>query len=1190
MPFERLVEAVNPTRSLAHHPLFQVMLTLQSQGRAQAAFPGLRAEAYGLDVGAAKFDLALSLAERHDERGAPAGIGGSLVFATEVFDRTSAETLVERLVRLLEWTAENPDGSPARWDVLTPEEHTRILTEWNDSGEPAVRTTFVDLFEQRVRQAPQATAAEFGDHSLTYDQLNARANQLARWLISQGVGPEKRVAISLPRSLDWLIAVLAVMKSGGAYIPVDPEYPADRITYMLEDSRPVHVLATPLDELPLDTLATTDITDTERTAPLLTDSPAYVIYTSGSTGRPKGVVVTHSGLPALAAGQIERFGVDSGSRVLQFASPSFDAAVSEVCMALLAGARLVMAPADQLLPGEPLTAVLARHRVTHATIPPAALPVLPEDGLPAGMTLVVAGEACPPALVDTWSAGRRMINAYGPTETTVCATMSRPLSGAVTPPIGTPILGASVYVLDARLRPVPAGVPGELYVSGAGLARGYLNRPGLTAGRFVADPFGAPGDRMYRTGDLVRWRNDGQLEFVGRADHQVKIRGFRIEPGEIEAVLAAHPGVRQAAVVVREDRPGDRRIVAYAVTDAPAGELRALAAERLPEYMVPSAIVPLDALPLTPNGKLDHKALPAPQYGDRNGPGRAPRTAQEEILCALFAEVLGLEQADPDAGFFELGGDSILAIQLVGRARRAGLEFTARDVFAHRSAARLAVVARAVEQDAPAVTDDGTGEVVATPIMHWLRGLGGAWSGFNQSMTVRVPAGAEAGRIAEALQALLDRHDVLRLRACPQAEGRRLEVREATRVRAADLLHRVDARGLDGRELIALMTAEGEAARQLLAPEDGSVVRFVWYDRGADRPGLLLLLAHHLVVDGVSWRILLADLAAAWHGEELAPVPTSFRRWAAALASAAPARRPELPLWQDIVATPDPLLGSRALDAARDTAVTTRQLTLTLAPEDTEPLLTDVPAAVHGGVNDVLLTALALAVREHRRGRGQHAPALLVDLEGHGREELGEGVDLSRTVGWFTSLCPVRVEPGDGPLPDALKRVKEQLRALPDHGIGYGLLRHLDHESAAVLGGCPTPQIGFNYLGRMSAGAAPAAEGEFAASADWAAVSGAPAPAPRDPDMPVAHALEVNSVTLDRPGGPELTATWTWPQELFDETAVRALAAGWFDALRALTESVRARQTGGFTPSDLDLVSLSQDEIDDLEAELRDLA
>ncbi|WP_432139871.1 condensation domain-containing protein, partial [Streptomyces sp. bgisy154] len=592
----------------------------------------------------------------------------------------------------------------------------------------------------------------------------------------------------------------------------------------------------------------------------------------------------------------------------------------------------------------------------------------------------------------------------------------------------------------------------------------------------------------------------------------------------------------------------------------------------------------------TPNGKLDHKALPVPSYGGQ-GTGRAARTAQEEILCGLFAEVLGLDAVDPEAGFFELGGDSILAIQLVGRARRAGLEFTARDVFAHRSAARLAVVAWAVTDEAPTAADDGAGTVLATPIMHWLRELGGSWTGFNQSMTVRVPAGADPERLTEALQALLDRHEVLRLRAEPDpGAGWRLDVPEAGRVRAADLLHHVDARGLDGPRLAAVLAAEGEAARQRLAPRDGSVVRFVRYDRGPDRPGLLLLLAHHLVVDGVSWRILLADLAAAWRGEELAPVPTSFRRWARTLAESAPDRRGELALWQDIAATPDPPLGTRALDPARDTALTARQITLTLPAEDTEPLLTSVPAAVHGGVNDVLLTALALAVRAHRRGRGQDTPALLVDLEGHGREEITEGIDLSRTVGWFTVLHPVRIEPGDGPGPDALKRVKEQLRALPDHGLGHGVLRHLDPRSAAALAGRPAPQIGFNYLGRMPAGEASAAPGAYSAPADWAAVSGAPAPAPRDPDMPVGHALEINSVTLDRPGGPELAATWTWPGELFEEAEVRALAAGWFDALRALTHGVRAPEAGGFTPSDLDLVSLSQGEIDDLEAELRDLA
>ncbi|WKX74151.1 amino acid adenylation domain-containing protein [Streptomyces sp. XD-27] len=1063
---------------------------------------------------------------------------------------------------------------------------------------------------------------EFGELALSYGEVNARANRLARYLVGVGVGPERRVAVALPRSVDWLVAVLAVMKAGGAYVPVDPDYPRDRIGYMLADAEPVCTLATAetagvlpegvtpilVEGLELGGFDAADLADAERVAPLLVGSPAYVIYTSGSTGRPKGVVVTHAGIAGLATGQIERFGVAADSRVLQFASPSFDAAVSEACMALLSGARLVLAPAEELLPGEPLAGVLARHGVTHATLPPAALAVLPDGALPDGMTLVVAGEACPPAMVGKWSRGRRMINAYGPTETTVCATMSAPLSGAVTPPIGTPIVNARVWVLDDRLRPVPVGVPGELYVTGPGLARGYLGRAALTAGRFVASPYGPPGARMYRTGDVVRWRADGQLEFVGRADHQVKVRGFRIELGEIESVLAALPGVAQAVAVVREDRPGDKRIVAYVVGEAAVDALRAAAVERLPEYMVPSAFVRLDTLPLTPNGKLDHKALPAPEYGPA-GPGRAPRTAQEEILCGLFAEVLGLEHVDPDVDFFQLGGDSILAIQLVSRARRAGLVFSARDVFGHQSAAKLATVAQAAPQaGADTAADDGVGEVVATPIMHWLHELGGAWTGFNQSMTVQVPAGADGQRLAEVLQALLDRHDALRLRAGRDGGGWRLDVREAGEVSAADLLRRVDAGAFDGRsgatehdrqvdahgpdgpDLADLMAAEGEAARLLLDPERGAVIRFVWFDRGADRPGLLLILAHHLVVDGVSWRILLADLAAAWRGEELAPVPVSFRRWARTLAGTAAGRRGELPLWQDVMATPDPLLGTRPLDPARDTAVTARSVSLTLPAEVTGPLLTTVPAAVHGGVNDVLLTGLGIAVRDHRRARGVDAPALLVDLEGHGREEIAEGVDLSRTVGWFTSLYPVRVEPGDAPPAGALKRVKEQLHALPDHGIGHGMLRHLDADAAAALSGRPAPQIGFNYLGRFPAAAPAGGAGDTAGAGDWAPVSGLPSPSPRDPDMPVAHALEINAVTRDLPGGPELTATWTWPHELFDEAEVRALATGWFDALRALADSARDPDAGGFTPSDLALVSLSQDEIDDLEAELRDIA
>ncbi|MFE6978163.1 amino acid adenylation domain-containing protein [Streptomyces sp. NPDC057682] len=1217
VPFERVVEAVNPARSLAYHPLFQVMLTFRTDvSEADVQLPGLRTVVDGLDTPAAKFDLAFSLSERRDPSGAPDGLAGSLVYATDSFDRASAELLAERLVRLLDAAVADVERPIGSLDVLSAPERVRLLEEWNDSAQDVPVGTLPALFEQRTAEAPDAVAVVCGDVSLSYAELDARANRLARYLVGRGVGPEQRVAVALPRSVDWLVAVLAVVKAGGAYLPVDLTYPADRIAYMLDDAQPLLVLTdrASADGLPgsekvvtddladvLGRYADTALSDGERTAPLVPEAPAWVIYTSGSTGRPKGVVVTHTGIASLVRSQIQSFDITRESRILQFASPSFDAAAWELCMALVSGARLVMGTSEELLPGEGLAGVLARHGVTHATLPPAALSVMPENGLPDGMTLVVAGEACPPAMVERWSVGRRMINAYGPTETTVCATMSGPLSGPVIAPIGWPVVNSRVYVLDARLQPVAPGVAGELYVAGAGLARGYLGRPDLTAGRFVANPFGAAGERMYRTGDVARWRADGQLEFVGRADNQVKVRGFRIELAEVEAVVGACAEVEQAAVIVREDRPGDRRLTAYVVGGADPVRLRAHVAERLPEYMVPSAFVPLETLPLTPNGKLDVKALPRPEVPVAGTEGdRGPVTEREEVLCGLFAEVLGLDRVAPTAGFFESGGDSILSIQLVSRARRAGFAFTARDVFTHQCPAVLATLAEEPGTgEREQVPDIATGAVEATPIMHWLRELGGAWQGFNQSMTVQVPAGADPARLAAALGALVARHDVLRMRAVPDPDGGwRLTVPPAAPADGTPppvAPRRVDIAGLADPALDAVTAREAEAARRELDPATGAVIRFVWFDRGPVLPGRLLIVAHHLVVDGVSWRILLPDLAAAWAGRDLDPVPLSFRRWAGLLGEAAEARRTERVLWEGAVGGPDPVLGSGPLEPGRDVAGTTRSLTLRLSSEVTRALLTTVPASYHAGINDVLLTGLSLAVLEHRRRQGTElGTSLLLDLEGHGREEIVPGADLSRTVGWFTSLYPVRIDPGavtDAELADpgaavgrALKQIKEQLRALPDHGIGYGLLRHLVPDGGELAR--PAPQIGFNYLGRFDAAASGAPED----TADWAVVPGADGPRPRDPDMPVGHALEINALTEDLPAGPELTATWTWPDALFAEQDVRALATAWFRMLRALAEHAEAPDAGGYTPSDLSLVSLSQDEIDDLEAELRELA
>ncbi|MFC8667605.1 amino acid adenylation domain-containing protein, partial [Streptomyces sp. NPDC057199] len=638
-------------------------------------------------------------------------LGGRLGLSshTHVLSRANAERLAGLYRAVLEAMAADPDGD-AQATYLPQGERESLVSP--PPSTPAAQGTVPELFAAHVARTPDAVALAYEGTETTYAQLDAAANRLAHHLSGLGVGPETVVAVSMNRGPALLTGILAVLKAGGAYLPLDPAYPADRLTYMLDDSA-APVLLTEravVGTLPRHAARAVVVDDSHTaetvaglpaTAPVVALSPssaAYVIYTSGSTGRPKGVVVTHAGTGNLGAGMAANMGVEPGSRVLQFASISFDAAFAELAEALLTGATLVLAPAERLLPGPELTALTREQRVTHVTLPPTALSVLSADGgLPDGTTLVVAGEACPPDAVAVWSADRVMINAYGPTETTVCATMSAPLSGAQIPPIGRPMPAFTALVLDARMHPVPQGVPGELYVGGIGVARGYLGRPDLTAERFVPDPYAAePGARLYRTGDLVRRLPDGQLQFIGRIDTQVKLRGFRIELGEIEAALTTHPEVKAAVADVREDVPGSRVLAAYYVP-APGSrpepaELRDLLAASLPEYMVPASFTVLDAIPLSPTGKTDRRALPAP---DRSAHAAAevytaPRTPVEERVAAVWSEVLGVERVGVHDGFFDLGGDSIRAVTLIGALRAAGFDTGVREVFEARTVAALA--------------------------------------------------------------------------------------------------------------------------------------------------------------------------------------------------------------------------------------------------------------------------------------------------------------------------------------------------------------------------------------------------------------------------------------------------------------------------------------------------------------------
>ncbi|MER7468583.1 amino acid adenylation domain-containing protein [Streptomyces sp. NPDC097981] len=947
VPFERLVEELAPARSLSRHPLFQVMLTMQNTAGAELDLQGVRAggapgaQPESLTAGlAAKFDIETSVGEAFDAEGRPAGLRGEIIAAADLFELASVEHMALRLTRVLEAVAADPRTPVHTIDVLAESERRQVLVDWNSTALelPSDTVTVADLFEAQVARTPDALALVVDGLELSYAELDARANRLAHHLIGRGVGPESMVAVCLERGADVVPALIAVLKAGGAYLPVDPEYPAERIAYMLDDAAPLVVLASTATAAALPSvrpeLVVLDAPETvavvaglpshaptqhARVAPLTPAHPAYVIYTSGSTGRPKGVVVEHRSVVALLTWAAAEFGGADFARVLVSTSFNFDVSVFELLGPLVSGGsvevvRDLLALADRDCGPWQVSLV--------SGVPSAFAQILGGPGPDARpRTVVLAGEALTADAVGSIRRafpGVRLANIYGPTEATVYTTAwytDEDVEGAV--PIGRPISNARVYVLDGRMAPVPPGVAGELYIAGAGLARGYLSRPGLTAERFVADPFGAPGERLYRTGDLVRWNTEGQVEYLGRADEQVKVRGFRIELGEVQSVVAGHDEVAQAIVVAREDTPGDKRLVAYVV---PAGgadheelptAVRTRVAERLPQYMVPSAVVVLDALPLSVNGKLDRKALPAPEY--TTGSGRGPSSVREEILCAGFAEVLGLESVGVDDDFFALGGHSLLAVRLVEVLRTRGVSVSVRALFQTPSVAGLAVVAGTEQVEVPPnaipegareitpemlplvdLTADEVARIVATveggaaniadiyPLAPLQEGLlfhhlfaDGGEDAYVLPTVVRFDVRERLDAFTEALRQVADRHDILRtaivwegLREPVQVVWRRavLPVEEV----------RLDPDGTDPvSELVALAGTSVDLRRAPLI-----------HVHAAAEPGgdawLALVRVHHIVQDHTALEVLLEEVEAflAGRGDEL-PEPLPFRDFVA---------------------------------------------------------------------------------------------------------------------------------------------------------------------------------------------------------------------------------------------------------------------------------------------------------------------
>ncbi|MGW7264883.1 amino acid adenylation domain-containing protein [Streptomyces sp. NPDC054842] len=1220
VPFEHLVELLNPDRTTAYQPLFQVMLAWQFSW-SQIEVPGLRITPLPTGTDTAKFDLFFNIVPT------PAGHAhGRLEYATQLFDAATAQSLVERYVRVLRQLVAEPGTRLGAVDVLSDAEQER-QARWNATDAPVPAATVPELVAKQAARTPGASAVVCGHTTLLYGELETRAGRLAAVLRERGVGPDVLVAVALPRSADLVVALLAVLKAGGAYLPVDPQYPAARVGLLLDTARPALVLSDRstapalLGESAAPVLVLDDLDlDLDLDGPVVENADlgigpenlAYVMFTSGSTGTPKGVAVTHAGVVNGIQDLRRRTHVEQGSRMLAATSVNFDVSVFEIFTALTTGAVveivrdvLELAERDHWS-GTTLSAVPAVFSALLDQLAPPGTPEAP-GGLALDVdTVVLAGEALSfdlVAKIHQALPGTRVINAYGQTESFYTSTFTLPpqASGSGAVPIGAPLANMRAHVLGPELAPVPQGVVGELYVAGP-IARGYHRAGATTAERFVPCPFGPPGTRMYRTGDLARWDEDGQLTYAGRADNQVKVNGIRLEPTEIETVLARHPAVSRAVVTVREDHNGTPRLVGYVAqtgADAHGGDvdinatvspadLRRFAAKRLPDYMVPAQLVVLDRLPLTPSGKLDRAALPAPQF--TGAQYRAPRNDAERVLAEVYADVLGAGRIGVDDDFFTSGGDSIRSIQVVARAKARGVQVTTREVFEHRTVARLAELVEGRDQEERVTLAElpggGVGWAPLPPTAAHVLALGGGIGRFCMSALLTLPPGIDRTTLTATLQTVLDRHDVLRSRLDRDEPG--LRMRPAGGVDAAALL----------REAVyaeAAVQGELDAAADRLDPDAGVMAQFVWLTRagGADR---LLIVLHHLVVDGVSWRILLPDLVAAWQqatgaaSGEPAAVGTSLRRWTHALAeeAARPERVAEVPVWQDLLRDDEPVLGARALDPARDVTATVDTVRVQLPSDVTHTLLNTVPALFRGGVDDGLLAGLALALARWHRTRGRSASSALVRLEGHGREEhLVPGADLSGTVGWFTAMYPVRLDIGDVDLADAfaggpaagraVKAVKEQLRAIPDHGMGYGLLRHLNPDTAARLAGARQPQIGFNYLGKASGADLP----EELRDLGWAPdTSHADLIAAPDADMPVLSALEINAVATDSGRGEELSAYFGFPTGVLTRQEVQELAGLWTQALTALARHAAGPDAGGLTPSDVPLVTVGQPRID----------
>ncbi len=1146
LPFAKLVEEIQPQRSLSHNPLFGIMFQVQNEAyqlqnalNPELAIPGLSLEQMWSDSGSTKFDMTWHLVERNE------GLLAVVEYSTDLFNQDTIARMLGHFQVLLKGIIDNPNQHLSELPILTEIEHQQLLVEWNNTyTKYPLEQGIHQLFEKQVEKTPDNIAVElknltpqppslqgngenlkplsckergFSDTVLTYQELNNKANQLAHYLRKQGVKPDMLVGICVERNPLMLVGLLGILKAGGAYVPIDAKLPSSRIALMLADSQ-VSILITQekiLAQLPANSAQTICIdSEWETISQLSINNPlnqtvaenlAYVIYTSGSTGNPKGTLLTHQGLTNYLSWAIEAYNLAQGNGSPVQSSIGFDATITSLYAPLMVGKTVTLIPEEQEI--EALSNLLnsesnSNNDFSLVKLTPAHLKVLSQletsppspllnkergvrqDGVRLNPTraFIIGGEALLENHLEFWRENfpnTRLINEYGPTETVVGCCIydasNKPSSSTV--PIGKAIANVQLYVLDKYLQPVPIGIPGELYIGGVGVARGYLNKPELIAEKFIPNPFKEqlpitnyqlPITKLYKTGDLVRYLPDGNLEYLGRLDNQVKIRGFRIELEEIEAVLNQHPQIEFNCVIPYVDNSGNQRLVAYIVSSHPIvnNQIREFLQQILPDYMIPSFFVELESLPLTNNGKVDRKNLPVPDLSERENENNTPPTTEKEIiLTEIWSEVLGVNVGIDD-NFFEMGGDSILSIQIIARANQAGLTLTPRQLFQYQTIAELATVADTKPQ---IQAEQGviTGEVPLTPIQHWFFEEISQVNYYNQSVLLEVVPNLKPELLEQVWQKLLTHHDALRLRYVENdSEWQQFYVNPSdipsTTVDLSELTEN------EQKQAITEISSQLQTSLNL----SESILQCVLFQLGASKNHRLLIIVHHLVIDSVSWRILLTDLVTAYKqietglNIELPPKTTSFQTWANQLINYGQSQTvvDELNYWLSVnsqVSLPIDYQNNET----QNTISSTAEVSTILNAEQTCTLLEEVPKAYKTQINDILLTALLQSFNQWT-----NVSSLLIYLEGHGREDVFSDVDLSRTVGWFTTIFPVVLKlDNNRNLEVIIKSVKEQLRQIPARGFGYGLLRYLSNDETIKtrLENQQQAQIKFNYLGKL---------------------------------------------------------------------------------------------------------------------------